>query len=282
MSFNTLIQVAELAGGLGRPEWIVLDCRFSLADTGAGERQYATAHIPGARYAHLDRDLSGPISPQTGRHPLPEPHQLAQTFGRWGIGPQTQVIAYDDAGGVFAARVWWLLRWLGHDAVAVLDGGWQAWQAQGQRVTAEIPSVAMSARFVPHPRRELWLSTGQVKDAMALEEILLLDARAPERFHGEVEPIDPVAGHVPGAVNRFCQLNLGADGHFLTPMQLREAFDPVARDTAHLVHMCGSGVSACHNLLAMEIAGFPRSKLYPGSWSEWIRDPMRPVARGDD
>lgn len=280
MSFTTLIQTAELAGNLGQPGWVVLDCRFSLADTAAGERQYAAAHIPGARYAHLDRDLAGPITPETGRHPLPEPHQLAHTFAAWGIGAQTQVVAYDDAGGVFAARAWWLLRWLGHAQVAVLDGGWQAWQSQGQPVTAEIPAP-IAARFVAQPRRELWLSTGQVKDGLAMEEISLLDARAPERFRGEVEPIDPVAGHIPGAENRPFNLNLGADGRFLAPMQLREAFDPIARDTPHLVHMCGSGVTACHNLLAMEIAGYRGSKLYPGSWSEWIKDPMRPVARGE-
>jgi thiosulfate/3-mercaptopyruvate sulfurtransferase len=280
MSFNTLIQTAELADHLGRPDWVMLDCRFSLADTAAGERQYAAAHIPGARYAHLDRDLAGPITPETGRHPLPEPYPLAHRFAAWGIGPQTQVVAYDDTGGVFAARAWWLLRWLGHTQVAVLDGGWQAWQSQGLAVTAEIP-VPTVAPFVAQPRRELWLSTGQVKDGLAMEEISLLDARAPERFRGEVEPIDPVAGHIPGAENRPFNLNLGADGRFLAPMQLREAFDPIARDTPHLVHMCGSGVTACHNLLAMEIAGYRGSKLYPGSWSEWIKDPMRPVARGE-
>lgn len=280
MGFTTLIDTATLAQHLNEPDWVVVDCRFNLADTGAGELAYGKAHISGARYAHLDRDLSSSITAQSGRHPLPEVEALAKRLGEWGINKRSQVVAYDDAGGAMAVRLWWLLRWLGHERVAVLDGDWQKWCREGRKVTAEIPRVKATV-FRPRRDDELWLSTQQVVEAMASSDILLLDARTAERFRGEQEPIDPVAGHVPGAVNFPLQQNLAADGSFLSAEQLRALYEKnlKGREASEVVHMCGSGVTACHNLLAMEHAGLHGSKLYAGSWSEWIRDPQRPVAR---
>lgn len=285
MSFVTLISSADLAPHVDPmrpdPAWVVCDCRFSLADAAAGERAYRAGHVPGARYAHLGRDLSGPVTAGSGRHPLPDRGRLAECFGRWGISVRTQVVAYDDAGGAFAARLWWLLRWLGHERVAVLDGGWQAWAQEGHPVSTAVPSVH-PALFESRAPLAQEVGAEEVARALARQEICLIDARAAERFRGEAEPIDPVAGHVPGAVNRPLQDNLGADGHFKPAAELRAALE---RRTAgfpprQVVHMCGSGVTACHNLLAMEIAGLAGSRLYAGSWSEWIRDPARPVARG--
>lgn len=285
MSFVTLVSSAELARHVdpARPEpaWVVCDCRFSLADAAAGERAYRAGHVPGARYAHLDRDLSGPVMPGSGRHPLPEQEALGALFGRWGISVRTQVVAYDDAGGAFAARLWWLLRWLGHERVAVLDGGWQAWIEDGRPVSTAVPSIH-PALFEQRAPLSLPIGAAEVAAGLARHDICLLDARAAERFRGDVEPVDAVAGHVPGAVNHPFQDNLRADGRFKPAAELRKALE---RRTSgfpprQVVHMCGSGVTACHNALAMEIAGLAGSRLYAGSWSEWIRDPARPVARG--
>lgn len=280
---RTLISPAELAAHLGRPDWVVIDCRYSLADPAAGEAAYARGHLPGARYAHLDRDLSAPPGPHTGRHPLPDPQRLAARLGRWGVDERTQVVVYDDAGGAFAGRLWWMLHWLGHPCAAVLDGGLQAWERAGGPLTDQVPSPEPRV-FKARAEAGRWLSTEAVEEGLRRGAIRLLDARSPERYRGEAEPIDPVAGHIPGALNRPLQLNLGPDGRFLPPGELRRAYAELLAGTEPqaVVHMCGSGVSACHNLLAMEIAGLGGSRLYVGSWSEWIRDPARPVARAGD
>lgn len=277
MTYRTLITAAELRA-LAGPR-VLLDCSFDLADPAAGERGFAAAHLPGAQYAHLDRDLSGPKAPGRGRHPLPERAAFAATAGRWGVAPGVQVVCYDGQGGPYAARAWWLLRWLGHDAVAVLDGGPAAWQADGGTLSAE-PAPAMAQ--APYPARaEPAMPTVDAATLLRrLGRVRIVDARAPERFRGETEPLDPVAGHIPGATNRVFKLNLGPDGRFKPAAQLRAEFDAWATPTGETVHQCGSGVTACHNLLAMAHAGLDGTVLYPGSWSEWCSDPSRPVARG--
>lgn len=280
MRHDTLIDLETLNAHLDDPCWVIMDCRFSLSDPGAGRRAYAESHLPGARYAHLDEDLSGPITPATGRHPLPDPARLARKLGDWGIGNDTQVIAYDDMGGILAAaRLWWLLRWLGHRACAVLDGGFPAWRRAGLPLTAQPPTV-QPRRFEGRPDDRLWLTTAQV-ETLADPEVVL-DARAAARYRGELEPIDPVAGHIPGAVNAPTEDNLTADGQFRPADQQRERFLALldGRPPTAIVHACGSGVTACHNLLAMEAVGLTGSRLYAGSWSEWIRDPGRPIATG--
>lgn len=262
------------------PAALVVDVSFDLADTGAGERQWRETHLPGSIYLHLDRDLSGPKTGANGRHPLPDRAAFAATLGRIGIGPQTRVVALDRQGGPYAARLWWMLRWMGHDAVAVLDGGLDAWQRAGGTLDAALPAVHDVGAY---PERAPLAAT---VDAAALLGRLgrtrLLDARSGERFRGEAEPIDPVAGHIPGATNRFHKDNLAADGRFKPAGQLREEFAALlgGAGAADTVHQCGSGVTACHNLLAMEQAGLAGSALYPGSWSEWSADPARPIARG--
>ena len=280
MNYTTLIDLVTLEAHLNDPDWVVMDCRFSLADTEAGHRAYRDSHLPCARYAHLDEDLSGPVTPATGRHPLPDPERLAQKLGEWGIGHDTQVVAYDDMGGMLAAtRLWWLLRWLGHAACAVLDGGLPAWRRAGLPLTAEAPT-ARPAGFTPRPDDRLWMTTAQVLTLPEAE--VLLDARAAARYRGEMELIDPVAGHIPGALNLPTEGNLTPEGHFLPVAALRERFAVALGDRppATVIHTCGSGVTACHNLLAMEVAGLSGSRLYAGSWSEWIRDPRRAVAVG--
>jgi thiosulfate/3-mercaptopyruvate sulfurtransferase len=281
MPHTTLIDAATLAVLLrsGPPPRLV-DCGFDLVDTGAGERAYAEGHLPGAVYLHLDRDLSGAKTGRNGRHPLPERAAFAATLGRIGVGPQTQVVAYDRQGGPYAARLWWMLRWMGHEAVAVLDGGVAAWTAAGGALVGDVAApVALPA----YPdRASLAPAVGSAEVAARLGRVKLVDARAGERFRGEVEPLDAVAGHIPGAMHRFFKDNLAADGRFKPATALRDEFarllgGDAAGDT---VHHCGSGVTACHNLLAMEHAGLAGSALYPGSWSEWSADPARPVARG--
>jgi thiosulfate/3-mercaptopyruvate sulfurtransferase len=258
---------------------VLLDCGFDLADPGAGERAFAAGHLPGARYAHLDRDLSGPKDGHNGRHPLPAPEAWAATLGRWGVAPGVPVVAYDDHGGVYAARAWWLLRWAGHAACAVLDGGRAAWRAAGGGLVAGAAGAA--APQPPYPLAATaampTLDTAAVQHALGPR--VLVDARAPERYRGELEPLDPVAGHIPGAINRFFKLNLADDGRFKPAAQLRAEYAALLGGRAP-VHQCGSGVTACHNLLAMAAAGLDAGALYPGSWSAWCSDPARPVARG--
>jgi len=279
-----LIEPAELAARLGDPELAILDCRFDLQRPAWGAQAYAQGHIPGAQYAHLDHDLSAPIGPLTGRHPLPDPAAFAARAGGWGIDASTQVVAYDQGNGMFAARLWWLLRWLGHCEVAVLNGGWAAWQAAGLAASegAEPAAPSRPARqFVARPDRSRWVDVEELPRAR--DSGLLVDARAADRFAGENETVDPIAGHVPGAVNHPFARNLDALGKFLPAEQLRANWASTlgSRQPTQLVSMCGSGVTACHNLLALELAGLSGARLYAGSWSEWIRDPSRPVARGE-
>jgi thiosulfate/3-mercaptopyruvate sulfurtransferase len=280
--FTTLISADELralqAGG-GTPP-VIVDCGFDLVDTEAGERAWREVHVAGSSYLHLERDLSGAKTGRNGRHPLPERAAFAATIGRLGITPATQVIALDRQGSPYAARLWWMLRWLGHEAVAVLDGGFDAWKAAGGAVDARPPAPRAAA---PYPERTpLAGSTGADALAAQLGRVRLIDARAGERFRGEVEPLDMAAGHIPGATHRFFKDNLDIGGRFKPAEQLRREYEALlGRDTAaQTVHQCGSGVTACHNLLAMEHAGLSGSRLYPGSWSEWSADPARPIARG--
>ena len=280
MSFTTLVDAATLAAHLGDSGWCVLDVRHQLADVGYGERAYGDGHIPGASFLHCDRDLSGPMTGRNGRHPLPDPAVLADKLGRLGIGPETQVVAYDDCQGMIAGRLWWLLRWLGHDRVAVLDGGLQAWQALGGALTQEVPRRAAVA--FAGLKQALVVDADTVLANLASPSMIIVDARSPDRFRGENETIDPVGGHIPGACNRFFRDNLSADGRFKDPTALHAEWSALlaGRPAEAVVHQCGSGVSACHNILAMEIAGLPSRRLYAGSWSEWCADPARPVAAG--
>lgn len=274
--FTTLITAQQLMAL--QPAPVLLDCGFDLADPAAGERAHAAGHLPGAQYVHLDRDLSGAKLPGRGRHPLPERAAFAASAGRWGIAPGVPVVCYDAQGGPYAARAWWLLRWLGHDAVAVLDGGLAAWTAAGG---ALVTTPAVAGERAPYPAGAPAMPTVDADTLLAqLGRVRVVDARAAERFRGDVEPLDPVAGHIPGATNRFFKDNLGADGRFKSAAALRAEFEAWATPAEQVVHQCGSGVTACHNLLAMAHAGYSGMRLYPGSWSEWCSDAARPVARG--
>ncbi len=281
MRFNTLISVSDLAGQLGEPNWVICDCRHDLADVEAGHRAYAESHIAGARFVHLDEDLSAPKTGRNGRHPLPAADRIVQRLGELGIDNAKQVVAYDASGGYYAARLWWMLRWLGHDAVAVLDGGWDAWRKAPHPITDQIPEIN-AARFTMRRRADLACDAGYIVANLGQPRPRLLDARSPDRYRGENETLDPVAGHIPGAANRFFKLNLETDGRFKSAMTLRREFNTLLGNNAprDVAHYCGSGVTACHNLLAMEIAGLAGSRLYPGSWSEWCADRSRPVAIG--
>jgi thiosulfate/3-mercaptopyruvate sulfurtransferase len=280
--YRTLIDCHTLALHIHDPQWVVVDCRFALSDPGAGRRAYAAGHIDGARYAHLNDDLSSPITPQSGRHPLPDAQRLAAKLGVWGIDNSKQVIAYDDSFGAMASRLWWLLRWLGHESVALLDGGLPRWTREGRPVTKDA-RVVTPATFTAHVRENMWVDANTVAKAVKQDDWLVMDARAEERFNGEVEMLDPVAGHIPGAINLPFEDNLHLSGRFSSAEELRELYDGLIEDVRpeQVVQMCGSGVTACHNILAMEHAGLAGAKLYAGSWSEWIRDPARPVAHDD-
>jgi len=287
VTFTTLIDAAVLRDRLDEPDLAIIDCRFDLANPEGGRRAYLQGHIPGARYADLNRDLSAPISATSGRHPLPAPADFAATLQRLRIGRATQVIAYDDSAGAFAARAWWLLRWMGHEAVAVLDGGIKAWIGIGGPLESgeaePLPSASRGGdSHAPPVAAAAVIDAAGVAARLQDPGFLLIDARAPERFTGSVEPIDSVAGHVEGAVNQPFSANIGADGRFLPPAELRRLWQQrlAGRKPEQVAAMCGSGVTACHNLLSLELAGFRGAKLYAGSWSEWIRDPTRPIARG--
>lgn len=281
MSYNTLISVDQLAAIMGGKQTVVIDCRFELGQPDAGQIEYAAEHLPGAVYAHLDRDLSSPVTAESGRHPLPSANRLAARFREWGIDRSKQVVAYDNSGGAFASRLWWLARWLGVANVAVLDGGLQAWQAAGKPTTRDVPAPEPTD-FAGNPDDSMWLTTEQLCTALQADEAILIDARQVERYRGEVEPIDPVAGHVPGAINLPFKQNLTLAGMYLSRPELRARFDEAlsGRSPESAVHMCGSGVTACVNLLASEHSGLTGGKLYAGSWSEWIRDQSRGVALG--
>jgi thiosulfate/3-mercaptopyruvate sulfurtransferase len=281
--FNTLITPAALAVRLADPACVVVDVRHDLAlPERWGEDQYRASHVPGARFAHIDRDLSAPKTGRSGRHPLPAADAAAALFGRLGVAPGTQVVAYDQGNGMFASRLWWMLRWLGHDAVAVLDGGFERWTREGRPVNADVPPPS-SATFTAAPPRPTATAT-EIGRALGSDALTLIDARVPERYRGEVEPLDPVAGHIPGARNRPFGSNVNPDATFKPADALRREFATLLRDAPldRVVHYCGSGVTGCHNVLAMEIAGLAGTRLYPGSWSEWCADPSRPVATGDE
>lgn len=267
--YSTIIAAELVAENLGNPDWAIIDCRFDLFDTSAGERSYLSGHIPGAVYAHLDTDLSAPKDPTGagGRHPLPSPEDLVRLFSRLGIGPGVQVVAYDDSSGHYAARLWWMLRFMGHTAVAVLDGGWPLWASAGLPVTQGRES-RLPRDFVGHPHWDYLVTRAGVASAP-----LLVDARAPERYRGEVEPIDPVAGHIPGAINRPYSLNWTDEGLWRSQEELLADYLELLGESPpeNTVFYCGSGVSACVNLLAMARAGLPIGRLYVGSWSEWSR-----------
>jgi thiosulfate/3-mercaptopyruvate sulfurtransferase len=279
MNYTTLISAADLARQLLHPSLVIFDCRHDLMQPGAGAGMYQASHIPGARFADTDHDLAGPKNGRNGRHPLPDAQVFMQWLGRSGVDETKQVVAYDNVGSSSAARLWWMLRWVGHQRVAVLDGGWEGWVKAGLPTTTE-PATANATRFTGSPRA-VSVSASDLIRNLETQDLLVIDARAPERFKGLTEPIDPVAGHIPGARNRLYKDNLLPDGRFKSPEQLREEIAATLGGTApeRVVHQCGSGVSACHNLLAMELAGLSGSRLYPGSWSEWIADPARPVAK---
>jgi len=279
--YTTLISTADLAERLDAPGLVLIDVRHELSQPDWGEAQYRAGHLPGAIFLHLDRDLSAPKTGTNGRHPLLAPEAYAKVFGRAGIDDTTEVIAYDQNQGTYAARLWWMLRWLGHDAVAVLDGGFDKWRREAHPVSTEVPRLPVR-KFIPRPRR-ITVDAAGVQANLDTKALLVVDARGAERFRGDVEPLDPVAGHIPGAVNRPFTKNLHTDGTFKAPAALRTEYLAMlqGRSADTIVHQCGSGVTACHNLLAMEIAGLGGARLYPGSWSEWCADPARPVARGD-
>ena len=280
MNHTTLVSVVELAEHLGDLNWVICDCRHDLVDTESGRRAYAGSHIPGARFVPLDEDLSGPKTGKNGRHPLPDPETFRKRLGALGIDNGKQIVAYDASGGCYAARLWWMLRWVGHDRVAVLDGGWEAWSKAGRPVTAGQPAIK-PATFTARVMPQLAVDAEYVAAHLNQAEFCVLDARSAERFRGENETLDPVGGHIPGAVNRFFKHNLDTTGCFKPAAELEEEFSDLigTHRPENVLHQCGSGVTACHNLLAMEIAGLPGSRLYPGSWSEWVADPRRPVER---
>ena len=279
MHYQTIVPADVLQDHLEDPEWVIIDCQFSLEDSGEGERAYLETHIPGATYANLDDQLSGPIIPgKTSRHPLPDVERLTKTLSRWGIDDKVQVVGYDDRGGAIAARLWWMLRWLGHNQVAVLDGGWSNWVSSAKPISNEVDN-RQARTFVPRIRSDLLITVEEVIQKLEKGGIRLLDSRTPERYRGEEEPYDPIAGHIPGAICCPFALNLDDEGYFLPVDKLRARFESVLGgdppDSA--VFYCGSGVTGAHNVLAYLHAGLGESKLYAGSWSEWITDAQRPT-----
>lgn len=279
--YTTLIETGQLAELLSGAGAVVLDCRFDVARPAAGREAWRQGHIPGARYVDLDRDMASVPDDRSGRHPLPAMDSFKTLLGRLGVVPGGQAVVYDDAGGAIAARMWWLLRWAGHEAAALLDGGFPKWRREGRPVTDElVPDAELHGTV--SAREGGWMSTAEVAAALAAGRLQLLDARAPERYRGEAETLDDRAGHIPGSINVPFRDNLKEDGTFRSRDELRRRFAPLAADARPICHSCGSGVTACHNLLAMTHAGLDPGRLYVGSWSEWIRDPARPVAAGAD
>jgi thiosulfate/3-mercaptopyruvate sulfurtransferase len=277
--YTTLISATDLAQHVTDTNWVLLDCRHDLANPDAGRAAYAAGHLPQAQFADLDLDLSGDKGLGGGRHPLPPRAALIQTLRRWGISDDTQVIAYDAQGGMFAARLWWMLRWVGHPAVAVLDGGLPAWQAQGLPLSTAVPAVAAGTIQERAPLVKK-VNADAVLANLAQPAFTVVDARSPDRYRGENETLDPVGGHIPGAKNRFFKDNLDVEGRFKPASALRAEWTALVEQPTAAVMQCGSGVTACHNLLALEVAGLPGAALYPGSWSEWCSDSTRPVATG--
>ena len=282
MPSSPLISAEELAVRLNDNRWVVIDCRYDLADSEAGSVAYLDGHIPSARYADLEKDLAVLPKDHEGRHPLPEPHLFAAKLGKWGIGSHNLIAVYDDQGGMFAARLWWMFRWIGHDAVWVLDGGLGAWRASGNSLEKGLPDW-VPADFNFHQVHHEWTVTAQEIPALLERGLTLLDARLEDRYCGVSEPIDHAAGHVPGAINYPFILSLKNNGQFYEPSVLKEKFAKgLGGKDRDLIVMCGSGVTACHLLLALKIVGFPDGQLFAGSWSEWIQDPHRPIRVGPD
>lgn len=281
MKAELLVSAQALAANVTNPEWVVFDVRHDLGDVNRGRREYHAGHIPGAYFLHLDEDLSGEKTGTNGRHPLPDVAKLAAKLSQCGVAPGRRVVAYDDAGGSVAGRLWWLLRWLGHARVSLLDGGISAWRREGLPLETAVPPPR-AGRFEPRPMLGATTDIHYVAAFRGSPTVRIVDARGAERFSGAAETIDPVGGHIPGAVNRFWKQNLDDDGRFKPPAQLKQEFLSLLGEAtpALTVHQCGSGVTACHNLFAMELAGLGGSRLYPGSWSEWCADPLRPVAKG--
>jgi thiosulfate/3-mercaptopyruvate sulfurtransferase len=283
-NFTTLIEPAALAAHVADPKWVIVDCRHDLMDLAAGRAAWAAGHIPHAVFADMETELSGAKRDAAGafrgRHPLPEKEAFIELLRGWGVDDDTQVVAYDAHGGMYAARLWWMLRWVGHDAVAVLDGGLSAWQAAGQPVVADAPSAPARGGISSRPALVTTVDVEAVLHNVEHGGKTVVDARAPDRFRGENETIDPVGGHIPGAKNRFFKDNLQADGRFKAPDQLKAELGVAVGDPQDAIMQCGSGVTACHNLLALEVAGMPGAALYPGSWSEWTADAKRAVATG--
>lgn len=282
--YTTLIDPAALAAHIDDPAWVVLDCRHDLVNLALGRDAYAAGHLPQAQFADVETQLSGAKRAEDGafrgRHPLPQRDAFIEQLRAWGIDDDTQVVAYDAHGGMYAARVWWMLRWVGHAAVAVLDGGLPAWQAAGNSLSTEVPAPRARGTIAPRAALVAGVDVNEVLQNVQQGGRTIVDARAPDRFRGENETIDPVGGHIPGAKNRFFKDNLQADGRFKAPAQLQAELGSIVGDPARAIMQCGSGVTACHNLLALEVAGMKGAALYPGSWSEWSADPARPVATG--
>ena len=282
MTFTTLISADELAQHVFDHDWVVLDCRHDLAKLDAGQQAYAEGHIPNAQFAHLDHELAGEKVGADGkfhgRHPLPDRAAFIATLRQWGINDNTQVVAYDAHGGMFAARLWWMLKWVGHDAVAVLNGGLPAWLAHGMFVSMEASPRTLGT-LTDKPALLASINADDILKSLNDATRTIVDARAPDRFRGENETLDPIGGHIPGAKNRFFKDNLQADGRFKSADQLRSEFSELTKNPEAAVMQCGSGVTACHNVLALEVAGLTGAALYPGSWSEWCSDPARPVAQ---
>ena len=277
---DVLVSCSELASRLADPDWIILDCQHDLMNHALGRESYARGHIPGAQFVDMEADMAGAKTGRNGRHPLPTPEAMIAAFSRLGVSAGKRVVAYDNSQNTYAGRVWWSLRYLGHGNVAVLDGGLGKWVAEGRRVTAEVPAPR-PATFTGRPDEAMKVDVAAIVANLGRPGMTVIDARTAERYAGQQEPIDPVAGHIPGAKLRFWKDNINADGTYKPASELRAAFTALAggAPASEIVHQCGSGVSACHNLIAMEIAGLTGSRLYPGSWSEWCADPARPVAR---
>ncbi len=276
------VSTEDLAARLDDASWTIFDCRHDLGDPTKGAEWYAAGHIAGAFFAGVDTVLASRPTGTNGRHPLPEPAGLGEFLAACGVTPTSTLVAYDDVGGQYSARFWWLARWIGLSNVRVLDGGWGKWMREGRAISNEAPPTPPRGRVEPQPDASLWVDVATVENQVRQGDGLVIDARAPERFRGEVEPIDPVAGHIPGACNRFFKTNLNADLTVRPAAELRTEFAATIgdRDPTTVIHQCGSGITACMNLLAMDYAGLPGSKLFVGSWSEWVADPRRPVATG--
>ena len=282
MIYSNLIKTSELSSNLFNPDWVLVDCRFDLTNPGWGFRDYQNEHIPGSVYAHLNNTLSGPTSPQTGRHPLPGWEKFSKNLSEWGINNSKQVVVYDTTDGSFAARLWWLLRSVEHEAVAVLDGGFVKWKSDNYSTRSGIKNNRPTTFRLPQKlSTDKFVNTQEVERIRVNPNYMLIDARSPERFLGQLETIDPVAGHIPGAINRFYELNILANGTLKSKSVLKAEFEKLLKgiDPKNIVVYCGSGVTSCHHLLALDVAGLKGARLYVGSWSEWIRDPKRPRAK---